>query len=113
MAEFGMSETVQELAADHAAAADAGADRDVTERVDVLGGSPAVLAESGGVDVRVESDRDRQSSPDFGGDDGVGPTGFGRRSDLPPCRRHHVPVHRTERADADCIDRPRTLEELD
>ena len=113
VAEFGMSETVEELAAGHAAAADAGADRDVAERVDVLGGSPAVLAESGGVDVRVESDRDRQSSPDLGADDCMGPTWFGRRRDLPPRRRRHVPVHRTERADTDCIDRPRTLEELD
>ena len=61
VAELRMDEAVQELAADHPAAADPGADREVAEGVEPLGGAPAVLAERGGVDVGVE--RDRHAEP--------------------------------------------------
>ena len=74
---------MQDPAVDDDAAADAGADRQVDERVDVLGRTPQVLAEGGAVDVGVEPDRDAERGPERPHDVGVGPAGLGGLGDPP------------------------------
>ena len=90
VADLGMQQPVQELAAGHPAAADAGADRDVAEGVEPPGRAPAVLAERGRVDVGVEGDRHRQAPADLLADVGVRPAGLGGRGDVSPGRRRRV-----------------------
>src|SRR5207253_9973392 len=55
--ELGVEEAVHQPAVGHSAPADAGADGDVAERLEAGRGAPAVLTESGGVDVGVEPER--------------------------------------------------------
>src|SRR5205085_10382784 len=56
--ELRMEQAVHRLPVDHPAPTDAGADRDVAEGLEAGRGTPAMLAECGGVDVRVEGERD-------------------------------------------------------
>src|SRR5439155_15723568 len=102
---------VQELAAGHAAAADAGSDRDVAERVEAAGGAPRVLAQRGRVHVRVEGDRDAEPTADLLADVRVRPARLRRRRDVTPRRRARVRVQRAEGSDPDRVHGPGTLEE--
>ena len=76
-----MHAPVEHLALDYRAAADAGADRQVDEGVQSLGGAPAVLTEGGGVDVGVESDWQAEGVSQRADEVGVRPAGFGRGGD--------------------------------
>jgi hypothetical protein len=62
VSELRVQQPVQELAADHAAAADAGSDGDVAGRVESPRRPPTVLSERCRVHVRVERDRNFEAS---------------------------------------------------
>src|SRR4029453_10166185 len=81
--ELGVHQSVEQLPADTRPPADPRPDRDVAEGVEALGGAPAMLAERGGVDVRVERDRYREPPPDLGSYGRVCPPLFWCRRDVP------------------------------
>src|SRR5512132_4409608 len=113
VSELRVQQPVQELAADHAAAADAGADCDVAGGVESSRGSPAVLPERGRVYVRVEGDRYAEAALDLPPEVGLRPAGLRGRRDVAPGRRGGVSVEWAEGADPDCVDRPFAFEEGD
>ena len=98
---LGMDQPVHQLSADKPAAADAGADRQVQERVQPLRRAPLRFAHRGHVDVRVEADLQAQFSPQHACELRVPPTGFGRGRDVAERRRSWIRVDRSERRDAD------------
>ena len=102
----GCGEPVDELSARDHSAADAGADRDVDERVEASGRAEAVLAERRRVHVRVERHRDAEARPEWLRDVGVRPSGLGRCRD--PAR---FQVDRAEATDPERLDRAFMLEE--
>src|SRR6266480_492075 len=111
VSELRVQQPVHQLAADHAAAADAGANGDVAGGVEITCRPPAVLSERGRVHVRVEGDRYAESALDLPPEVGLRPAGLRSRRDVAPGRRGGVAVEWAERADPDRVDRPFALEE--
>src|SRR6185503_8190678 len=111
--ELRVHQPVEELPLDQTAAADAGAHRYVAGRVEPLRRAPAMFAERGRVDVRVESNRNGQAAPNLLAEVGLRPAGFRRRRYVSPGRGGGVAVQGPERADSDRVDGPFALEEGD
>src|SRR5258708_36428834 len=76
-----MNQAVEEAAAEHSSAADASADGQVEECIDVLGGAPAMFPEGGGIDVGIEKDLRAGGLPDNGCERVVAPSEFGSSGD--------------------------------
>ena len=104
VADLGMEQAVDRPPVDEDPAADPGADGDVDEGVEPLGGAVAPLAHRGGVDVGVEGDRDAERRRQRRDHVGVAPARLRRRRDRPPARRGAVHLDRAEGADADRLE---------
>ena len=81
VAHFGVDQAVEQAAAEHSSAADAGADGQVEECIDVLGGAPAMFTEGGGIHVGIEKDLRAGGLPDNGCQRVVAPSEFGSSGD--------------------------------
>ena len=98
---LGVHQAVNQLAVDHAAAADPRTYRQVDKRVEPLGGAPAMLAQGRAVYVRVEADRDAQRRLERADKIRMSPVGFWRGGDIAVGGRPQVRVDRPKARDAD------------
>ena len=111
---FGVHQTVQQRAAGHPTAADAGADGQIEEGIQVPGRPPAVLAQGRAVDVGLKADRNIQRPPHRAGQIGVGPTRLGRGGNKAVGGRSRLQIDRPEGGDAHrCQPVPVRPQELD
>ena len=99
-----VQQSVQQLAVNEHATADAGADGDVNERIDALSRAPEILAEHGGIHIRVKSDRDVVAGLQHVHDIDILPAGLGRCGDVAVGFAVRIHIHRAKGADANGLE---------
>src|ERR1700722_8628519 len=100
MADLRMHQPVNRHPVDQHATADSGADGEVNEIIDVSRRSPAMLGQSGRVDVGIETDGAGEFPRESARNIGVAPPRFRSLTDETVLGGSLVEFHGTERADA-------------
>ncbi len=113
VAHLGVDEAGDEPSVAHRTASDPGTDREIEERAQTAGRTPATLPERRAVDVRVESDRNAEPAPERTRDVGAVPAGLRRPRHVPPLGMPGPQLDGTERGDAERLDRIRGEERDD
>ena len=109
VAHLRVHEAMNQLAVDHATAAETGAHRKIDKGVQPLGSAPALLAQGSAVDIAVETNRQAQRTMQRAHYIRMGPMGLWRRRDVAIGGRAWVRVHRAKAGDADRLQRLQLL----